>query len=90
MDGQIPVNNNMPDDLKAAINYLNTNHISLTDTFEDDEEIDNNVDTNFGGVDLNDTEIDDSDEDVDVEDESLSDIKFGEDNVDVDDLNSMF
>ena len=89
MDSKIPINNNMPDDLKAAINYLNTNNISLTDTFDDDEELDN-VDVNFGNVDLSDTEIDDSDDEVSGQDADLSDISFEEDNVDVDDLDSMF
>lgn len=45
MNNQIPINDNMPQDLKAAINYLNENQISLSDTFDtDDSQLDEIVD----------------------------------------------
>ena len=45
MNNQIPINDNMPQDLKAAINYLNENQISSSDTSDtDDSQLDEIVD----------------------------------------------
>ena len=66
----IPIEDNMSDDLKFAINYLNERNISLDDKidvhFETEEEA-NEDDEEFNGLvsaeDMNDTDIEDDGED---------------------------
>ena len=72
----ILVNDNMPDKLKNAINYLNENNISLTDKIEvdfgdDDDDQGGDFDGFISDNDLNDTEFEEDDiyeEDVDLSD----------------------
>ena len=61
--GGIPINDNMPDDLKQALSYLNENGIGLNDKIEvmSDEEL-NGDSALFEGV-----EIDEEDEDLGAE-----------------------
>ena len=75
MSEPIPINDNMPDKLKNAINYLNENNISLTDKIEVDFGEDDDDDGGFDGLissdDMNDTEFEEDDifeEDVDLSD----------------------
>ena len=79
MNEPIPINDNMPDKLKKAINYLNENNISLTDKIdveanfdkEDDDEQDESFDGFISNDDIEDTEFEDDDiyeEDVDLSD----------------------
>ena len=76
MNEPIPINDNMPDGLKTAINYLNENNISLTDKIEvdfgdDDEDQGDDFDGFISGADMNDTEFEEDDiyeEDVDLSD----------------------
>jgi len=81
----IPIDENMSDDLKFAINYLNENNISLDDKIEVhyEEDNDDDEDEDFNGIisesDLNDTEIEDDGEDEILEEE-----------IDTSDLDNMF
>lgn len=76
MNEPIPIDDNMPDKLKNAINYLNENNISLTDKIEvdfgdDDEDQGDGFDGFVSGDDMNDTEFEEDDiyeEDVDLSD----------------------
>ena len=76
MNEPILVNDNMPDKLKNAINYLNENNISLTDKIEvdfgdDDDDQGGDFDGFISDNDLNDTEFEEDDiyeEDVDLSD----------------------
>lgn len=81
MSEQIPINENMPEDLKIAINYLNENNISLTDKLDVDD--DNEVE-----------ELDDEEFDGNVSDEDivpiLDDDIEEDSNVDMSDLDSIF
>ena len=88
MNDKIPVNDNMPEDLKAAINYLNSKNISLDDKLDDeDEDIVLASEDEFSGED---DEIDES-----VSDNSVggnadsSDIDFGDD-ADLSQLDDVF
>lgn len=84
MSEQIPINENMSDDLKAAISYLNENNISLTDKINVDEEIESlDDDSEFDGT-ISDDAFEDSDMSLD-EDELDED-----DDVDMSDLDSIF
>lgn len=80
MSEQIPIDENMPEDLKIAINYLNENNISLTDKLDvDDSEIE---------------ELDDEEFDGNVSEEDIIPIMEDDieesDNVDMSDLDSIF
>lgn len=80
MSEQIPIDENMPEDLKVAINYLNENNISLTDKLDvDDSEIE---------------ELDDEEFDGNVSEEDIVPIMEDDieesDNVDMSDLDSIF
>ena len=95
MNDQIPIDENMPEDLKAAINYLNTNNISLTDTFDDEIKLkDENdvVDSDIDEVDdIDDVDDDEEEDEVAGEDADLSDISFGDgEKIDTSALDSMF
>ena len=84
MKDKIEINDSMPADLKAAINYLNENNISLSDRFDDsDEELDAmdddgenievddvDIDVDFGDTEL----LDESDFDDELEESELSDL----------------
>lgn len=80
MTEQIPINENMPEDLKVAINYLNENNISLTDKIDvSDEEIEELDDEEFNGS--------VSEEDlVPILDDDIEE----DNNVDLSDLDSIF
>ena len=86
MKEQIPINENMPEDLKAAINYLNDNQISLNDKFDiSDDELE--------GVEEDIFEIpeDSFDEEIDFGDDEELEFDDEEDNEDIlSDLNSIF
>lgn len=80
MSEQIPIDENMPEDLKIAINYLNENNISLTDKLDvDDNEVE---------------ELDDEEFDGNVSEEDIIPIMEDDieesDNVDMSDLDSIF
>lgn len=80
MKEQIPVDDNMPDNLKNAINYLNENNISLTDKIDvqfddsDDEDSDEEFDGYISDDDLNDSELLEDDDEIIEEDVDLSDL----------------
>ena len=82
MHEPIPIQDNMPDKLKNAINYLNENNISLTDkinidaVYEEDEGETDTFDGYISNEDLADTDLEDDD--------------IYEEEVDLSDLNSMF
>ena len=80
MTEQIPINENMPEDLKIAINYLNENNISLTDNIDvSDDEVEELDDEEFNGS--------VSDEDlVPILDDDIEE----DNNVDMSDLDSIF
>ncbi len=80
MTEQIPINENMPEDLKIAINYLNENNISLTDKIDvSDDEVEELDDEEFNGS--------VSDEDlVPILDDDIEE----DNNVDMSDLDSIF
>lgn len=80
MKEQIPVDDNMPDNLKNAINYLNENNISLTDKIDvqfddsDDGDSDEEFDGYISDDDLNDSELLEDDDEIIEEDVDLSDL----------------
>lgn len=88
MKEPIPIDENMPDKLKTAINYLNENNISLTDKIDvnknfddsDDDMDDEDFDGYISEEDLEDSETIDDDDEIIEEDE----------NVDLSDLDSIF
>ena len=92
MKEQIPINDNMPDDLKAAINYLNENQISLSDKFDDeDEELDSIEDDSFEEENFEDDSFEEVD-DIDIdfgEADDMDDLDEEDESV-LSDLNSIF
>lgn len=82
MHEPIPIEDNMPDKLKTAINYLNENNISLEDKIDVSAvyEADSDETDTFDGY------ISDSDlADTDLEEDDIY-----EEDVDLSDLDSMF
>ena len=86
MKEQIPIDENMSEGLKTAINYLNERNISLDDkieiNFEREPEEDDD-DEDFNGY-ISESDI----EDTDVEDDG--DDEIVEEEIDVSDLDNMF
>ena len=82
-DGKIIVSDDMPDDLKAAINYMNSNNISLlseVDPLADEEESDD--DDSAGGY---------STENLSSTTNFTPQVNISEDDdIDVDDLEDLF
>ncbi len=89
MDGKQPIaiDDNMSEDLKFAINYLNERNISLDDKIEvhydDDDDEDENDSDDFNGM-ISDVEDSDILDDEGEEDEII------EQEVDTSDLDSLF
>lgn len=85
MDGKIAINDSMPDDLKAAIEFVNTQ--SFNEDVDPEADIDL-PDEGFAASEVEDYDDDDT-EDVDVDSEETKFIDIDEDD-DVSDLDSMF
>lgn len=89
---QIPITDNMPEDLKAAINYLNKNNISLNDTFDEDEDevveakMSNSA-FDFGNIA---SSASDDDDDEDIEDDDDEDDDLEDDDEDIDESSISF
>ena len=77
-DGKIIITEDMPDDLKQAINYMNENNINLLEkrqhvSFDDDDDMDEIDDSNDDSFDLS-SDVEFEDEDAEEpENDNLSD-----------------
>ena len=88
-NGKIIISDNMPDDLKMAINYLNENNVNLNSKIEE-YDLDDDLDDDL--IDDVDNDLDDNltdDEDNDLDDD-LDDSKVEGESSNLDDLNSLF
>ena len=86
MDNVNQMNNNLPEDLKAAINYLNNKGISLDDSFDDVNQFLDEDSKNLQSLDISTQDIDD--DDVVFVDDSESDVEdrdYGTSDLDVSD-----
>ena len=83
MLNDIQINDNMPEDLKAALNFLNARNVSLT---EDPNKVD---DLSIENDDDDDLDIEGG-ETVYADDDEVEEIDFGGEDDDVSDLNNMF
>ena len=95
VDGKIIISDNMPDDLKEAITFLNDNNINLFTKIEDYEIDDlNKDDLDEDELDEDDLDEDDLDEDDldedDLDEDDLDDEGLGSASSNVDDLNNLF
>ena len=88
VDGKIVITEDMPEDLKIAINYLNKNNIGLFDKIEDDDDVDIEDALDNGSIDVDslpdseiDDDLDDGEDDLDDSSDSSSDLN---------DLNNLF
>lgn len=70
MDLQIPIDNFMSDDLKAAINYLNQNNVVSSSSSIDDIELDTPT-----------TSVEDDKGEIAGQDANIPEINFGDSNL---------
>jgi hypothetical protein len=91
-NGKIIVSDDMPDNLKSAIDYLNRNNVGFFDEIVDDynDDLDADEENEFSEV-LDDDDDIDSDEELDDEEESEDDILESESgSSDLSDLSNLF
>ena len=88
-DGKIKISDDMPEDLKAAISYLNANNIGLFDPVSPLADEDLNIDSELEVEEDVNVDEEDSEEEISEDEDEASD-SIVEEDVDIGDLEELF